>query len=523
MHSRLNNILNCVVKIIVFPVGINWYYPYKIINKKTTIGSGVAISEDDIFIYILTCAHVIEDFSKILVNVRNNKEKIHADVVSASFDKDIAVIKIKKSNKYKLGISKLDKNTELYLGMTVKAVGYPLALENPVITSGVLSSIKKNNLQVDTPVNPGNSGGPLVNDNYDIVGIVSSKMQDDDVANIGFCIPIGQIILVKDEIMKQRSCKIINEPKLGVTFQPTDDDILYFISRIAHFDISSGYIIKSILNNSPIANKLNIGSVITKIDDNDVDRAGYIYTQPINNRETFKIHITDYVSTKKINDRIKITGFNKNCEDNYAFIDTYIQLKDNNYNIKKLHYPFDKPDYEIIGGMIFMKLSKMHIAHAIDYASVQNAYLMTKYADHEFIDDDILVVSAILQGSYAGDSDIFDNGEIIDKINDVDVNVYPEHDTNRNILNNMRKIIYKSVKNGDNFIKISSISKKFVVLNMSKILDNEMYTSMQHKYKITPLMKKLLHDRNRVDSNMNQNIKRSPEEILQLVNIVTKQ
>src|SRR6188768_3162649 len=140
-------------------------------------GSGVIISDDG---YIVTNNHVIEDANSIEV-VMNNNQRYYAKVIGADPSTDLALLKIKAKN---LPFVKYGDSDKITPGEWVLAIGNPFDL-NSTVTAGIISAKArnigilrdKNNLQVesfiqtDAAVNPGNSGGALVNLKGELIGV----------------------------------------------------------------------------------------------------------------------------------------------------------------------------------------------------------------------------------------------------------------------------------------------------------------------------------------------------------------
>ncbi len=150
---------------------------YNVINEKerpTGTGSGFVFSSDGL---ILTNSHVIENSDRINVTLLDGDE-FTGELVGKDNDTDIAVIKIFGSGYtfLNLGVS-----SDLKLGQLLIAIGNPLGFQHSV-SAGVLSGVGRtmrtpdghlvdNVLQSDTAMNPGNSGGPMIDTNGDVVGI----------------------------------------------------------------------------------------------------------------------------------------------------------------------------------------------------------------------------------------------------------------------------------------------------------------------------------------------------------------
>lgn len=477
--NNINDLLDSLVKIIVNPVTINLFYPYKVINKNPSTGTGIVIDSDDNNLYILTCAHVIENKAKITVMSRHNKERVNAIPLGICFDKDVAMLKVDKNDKKfkyldKVKTIPINNNVTIAQGDIVKAIGYPLSEENPILTSGVFSGFKKNYYQVDTPVNPGNSGGPLVNENLQIVGIVSSKVPNDVAANIAYVIPLIHI----DKIIKNLKTMnehILYEPKLGMTFMNVDKNIYNTLKT----DLDYGYYVKKVYISSPFSNSIKSGDLILEIDENKIDRYGFISDN--NQSENYKLHITDYYSRKMPDENVKIKYFN-----NETTQEVTINITNTNiFNIRSLNYPYEKIDYEIFSGMILTELTIDHILNSNNNVTDQNDYLITKYLQHDYRDEKILFIASILQGSYVSELDIFGNGEIITHIDDIEL---ATKNSGESILDTARNIINT---NESGYIKFTSITNKFVVINIIDALSMEPELSEHHKYDITVLNKSL--------------------------------
>jgi len=161
-------------------------------RMKHSLGSGVIISTDG---YILTNFHVIERASRIRVML-SDERTYEARVVAGDEVNDLALIKIDADEP--LPAVAFAKEDDLYLGETVITLGNPFGLAHTV-TVGVLSAknrearyngqvLYNDILQTDAAVNPGNSGGPLLNIDGELIGINVAIYQD--AQNIGFAMPV---------------------------------------------------------------------------------------------------------------------------------------------------------------------------------------------------------------------------------------------------------------------------------------------------------------------------------------------
>ncbi len=153
-------------------------------------GTGCIVSSDGL---ILTGSHVVDDSKSIEVTMSNG-QVYKAELISKmGKNKDLALIKI--SPKTKLQTIKFGDSQDIKVGQKVLAIGNPFGFSG-TLTQGIVSRIDytKNKIQTDAAINPGCSGGPLLNSSGEVIGINQSIYNpDNNISNIGigFAIPIN--------------------------------------------------------------------------------------------------------------------------------------------------------------------------------------------------------------------------------------------------------------------------------------------------------------------------------------------
>lgn len=157
-------------------------------------GSGFFISNDG---YIVTNFHVIneEDEELHLVVIDDNGGEFEARIVKEDPLNDLALIKIEGENEFALSIPSAES---FEIGDEVFAIGTPKSIElGQTLSKGIISGSRKHNgvniIQSDVSVNPGNSGGPLVNKQGELIGVVRSKLIGFGVEGISFMIPGNKV------------------------------------------------------------------------------------------------------------------------------------------------------------------------------------------------------------------------------------------------------------------------------------------------------------------------------------------
>ncbi|XP_044052445.1 serine protease HTRA1 isoform X4 [Siniperca chuatsi] len=196
MRYKFNFIADVVDKIVPAVVHLELFQKVPFSSEEVSVssGSGFIVSEDG---WIITNAHVLTNKQRIKVELKNGLQ-YDATVKDVDQNMDIALIKITADSP--LPVLRLGQSSDLRPGEFVMAVGSPFSLQNTV-TTGIISTAQRNGLelgfkdsdmdyiQTDAIINYGNSGGPLVNLDGDVIGINTLKV----AAGISFAIPADRI------------------------------------------------------------------------------------------------------------------------------------------------------------------------------------------------------------------------------------------------------------------------------------------------------------------------------------------
>jgi serine protease Do len=203
------------------------------------LGSGFIISEDG---YILTNDHVAGNATKISVTLTTG-ETVEAKLIGSDAVSDVALLKINKSG---LAFAKFGNSDNNIIGEWVIALGNPFGLfeinDKPTVTVGVISALNmkvtadqnrsyKDMIQTDASINSGNSGGPLINADGDVIGmntiIYTGGQFNQGSFGVGFSISINRVKKILDEI--KSNGKIDRNYNVGFRIQGIDDQIAKYL------------------------------------------------------------------------------------------------------------------------------------------------------------------------------------------------------------------------------------------------------------------------------------------------------
>src|SRR2546421_6121572 len=236
-------------------------------QPRQGLGSGFIISEDG---YILTNAHVVAEYDDVNVRLADTKREFKARVIGADKPSDVALLKVEASG---LPTAKLGSSASLEPGDWVAAIGSPFGFAN-TITAGIVSAKGRSLpdemyvpfIQTDVAVNPGNSGGPLLNLQGEVVGINSLIYSGTGgYMGVSFAIPIEVAMEVSRQLQKQGK---VTRGRVGIAVQPMTQELARSFGR----DSPAGAVIVHLEKGGP-ADKAGarIGDVVLEWNGEKID------------------------------------------------------------------------------------------------------------------------------------------------------------------------------------------------------------------------------------------------------------
>lgn len=268
---------------------MDFFYGYRGDREQTQIGtgSGVIITEDG---YIVTNNHVIQDATELEVTLNNNKS-YQAKLVGTDSKMDIALLKIEADEK--LPYTVFGDSDEIKVGEWVLAVGNPYNL-NSTVTAGIVSAKARNLandgiqsfIQTDAAVNPGNSGGALVNTRGELIGIntmISSPTGS--YAGYSFAVPSNITRKIIEDLMQFGN---VQRGVLGIEGGEMNSN---YAKEIGVKETQGFYINKVTKNSGAEKAGLKKGDIIVQLDDKKIN--GFA-------------ELSSYINTKRPNDVVQV-------------------------------------------------------------------------------------------------------------------------------------------------------------------------------------------------------------------------
>lgn len=257
-------------------------------QEQVGTGSGVIISEDG---YIVTNNHVIKDASEIEITL-NNKKSYPAKLIGTDSKMDIALLKITADEK--LPYSTFANSDSVKVGEWVLAVGNPYNL-NSTVTAGIISAKARNLdtsgiqsfIQTDAAVNPGNSGGALVNTRGELIGINTMiSSQTGSYVGYSFAVPSNNARKIIDDLIEFGN---VQRGILGVE----GGELNAQASKELGVKETQGFYINKVQQKSGAEKAgLQKGDIIVKLDNQNIS--------------TFA-DLSGYINTKRPNDKVEVT------------------------------------------------------------------------------------------------------------------------------------------------------------------------------------------------------------------------
>ncbi|MGQ0652656.1 MAG: DegQ family serine endoprotease [Betaproteobacteria bacterium] len=238
-------------------------------EPRQGLGSGFIISQDG---FILTNAHVVAGFDDVNVRLADAKREFKAKVIGIDKRTDVALVKVEATG---LPVAKVGDSSKVEAGEWVAAIGSPFGFAN-TITAGIVSAKGRSLpdemyvpfIQTDVAVNPGNSGGPLLNLKGEVVGVNSAIYSGTGgYLGVSFAIPIEVAL----DVAKQLQAKgKVTRGRIGIGVQPLTKEL----AQSFRLDTQNGAVIVNVEEGGPAQKAgARVGDVVLKWNGKALDDA----------------------------------------------------------------------------------------------------------------------------------------------------------------------------------------------------------------------------------------------------------
>ncbi len=462
-------IQNSVVQIFSQVAEFNWLQPYATPAQGITSGSGFFINDQGV---LITNAHVINQAKVITCQIPAlGKEQFELEVIGVSFDRDIALLRLKDLDGTSSALGgaipflELGDSEAVLRGEEIMAVGFPLGQQFLKTTVGVISGYEsldgRQYIQIDAAINPGNSGGPAVNGMGQVVGINTAGIRE--AQNVGYIIPVRELQMVLKDLYEAPN-RLLRRPYLGVFYSSATKEVANFLGNpptggCLIFDTAKGGLVDKV--------GLKPYDMIYEINGQKVDFYGEISLP----KKADKISLADYMSYVTLGSDVSLViyRYGERKEFKFKFDDAALP------SVRSMHPDYEKIEYEVFGGFVIMPLAQNHLP-----LLAPKETRLVKYIKPQDQIDPVLVISHILPASAAQSSRIFSPGNCLKELNGVEVATMKE----------FRAALKKSLETG--IVTLKTDNDVFSVFSLAKILQDEPKLAGIYNYQISEAIRELI-------------------------------
>lgn len=264
---------------VVTPITTTNYFG--LVVSTPVSGSGFIITEDG---YILTNYHVVEDANEgdyPLKVVTYSGDEYSATIVGYDEENDVALLKIDADGLHTVTIGSIEGTK---VGEKVYAIGNPLGELTYTFTDGIISALDRematesgisiNMFQTNVAINSGNSGGPIINSQGEVIGIASAKYMSSGIEGLGFGIPIDDAMKIANDIVTYGFVR--GKPYFGITVTTANTSGYSYGFGFGYGSgqststVAGAQIVAVDDNSCAHAADLKVGDIITKLDDAEI-------------------------------------------------------------------------------------------------------------------------------------------------------------------------------------------------------------------------------------------------------------
>ena len=463
-----NFVSPALVQVIAQVARFNWLTPYSIYEQGETRGTGFFIDDEG---SIVTNAHVVDEATVVWIySDVLGSQALFADIISVCPERDLALLRLRNQD-CALLLKAAGKITHLSLGDSDQicsaesglVLGYPLGQQGIKSTTGVVSGreylLGRAFLQITAPVNPGSSGGPLINDKGQVIGIATAAALE--AQNVGYALPINELKMLLPVMMQHF---FVRKGSLGARFNHLTDVGALFLNN----PLPAGLYINTVLQGSFFEHVgVHVGDMLYTFNGFRLD----VFGDALVPWSSSKVGIQQLIARLNEGDELVLELYR---DGKPLKITTTFEIMPV-YPVRFLYPAYEAIEYEVVGGMVIVPLSLNTIE--ILLSDVPSLFM---YTQEENRMQPMLIVTTVLPGSLAQLTYSVTPGCIITQINGEPVGT----------IAHLRTALHTSVKT--DFVTMLMANNALVVLSLRQILADENRLSTDFVYPISATIKALM-------------------------------
>lgn len=434
--------LRAIVRIHAYGRQANFVQPFQNAELAKSVGTGSFVQPPADMgerahnrLFVLTCAHVVDsaDSVSVLIPLLSQNTEVPAEVVSFVPEYDLAVLMIQDTPEQTYAsltrTLALGSSNTLKLKDKLSAYGFPLGHTALKVSDGVYAGFQ-DLLQHTVSISPGNSGGPLVNERGEIVGVNSSGIMSPEASDIFYAVPIEFFIVQKPRMFSVVPAparlvppapasppappspspqKVMHLPTFGLYFQEATESQIRHMTQNAAC-CTTGVYVYSVLADSPASRAgIQKGDLVCSFEGAQVDNTGEVQVS-WNYQKVQLEHVLHRASD--MTKDYKFTVF-KTALPGCAEVSMRPEVLSRN-GLCKLFPPYDPVPYLVLMGVCMMPLVRNHV----DFPQTISSYACLK---PEELAEPVLIITYIFNGTAAQRTESLMVGDLISKINNTEV------------------------------------------------------------------------------------------------------
>lgn len=469
-HMVQQTAKDAVVQIFAERVPFNWLQPFKLSDHKKNYGTGFFVDADG---YIITNFHVVEQAHGVKIQVPSRgKEQFDVDVVGVCPDRDIALLKITQSSLVRLQSQRkaipfltLGDSDQVVRTQEILLLGYPLGQEKLKSTQGTVSCSREmagdnSYIQIAAALNPGNSGGPTLNFDGEVIGVNTSRMKT--AQSIGYIIPINDI---KNLIPALKTERLLRTPALGVEHNLATEQVTDYLGNPQ----PGGLYITRVYGGSLLEKAgLIDGDMIYSINGHSIDT----YGETVVPWSDDKVSVEALLNRFQLGQPLDIVAYRNGCR-----IEASVPFDSTPPLPIRWMYPgFEDISYEVFAGMVIMPLTLNHLEKLkkIDASIAKDLH---KYEHQQAQYEPRVLVTHLFPTSQAHAARCLKPGDVLASIDDMPVRT----------IEDVRAAFARVAATKKKFITIKTENKKLLVLEVARVMQDERELIARYSYRPSSL------------------------------------